>query len=71
MTGHETDTHVATSNTADTRTVLRRASSVPTPRVVVPEAARHECLVCGEGFYLTPANHDGFGVVCPHCDGLN
>jgi DNA-directed RNA polymerase subunit RPC12/RpoP len=37
----------------------------------MPEAATHECLICGEPFPLTQENHDGYGIVCPHCDALN
>lgn len=38
---------------------------------VMPDAAVHECLICGEQFPLTQENHDGYGIVCPYCDALN
>lgn len=71
MTGHETDDPAAARRTTDTPAEHTRTGILPTRSVVVFEAARHECLVCGEAFHLTPANHDGVGVVCPHCGGLN
>jgi DNA-directed RNA polymerase subunit RPC12/RpoP len=39
--------------------------------IAMPEAAIHECLICGETFPLTQENHDGYGIVCPHCAALN
>lgn len=34
------------------------------------DPAMQPCLACGQRFPLTPANHDGYGPVCPNCGCL-